>query len=64
MNSDVQTCLACGRDANATPLIALRYQDRAYWICPADLPVLIHDPARLMGRLPDADRLRAADHQD
>ncbi len=64
MDNDAQTCLACGRDANATPLIALRYRDGSYWICPEHLPVLIHDPARLVGRLPDADRLRPADHQD
>jgi len=57
-------CLACGRTADATPLIALTYRAGAYWICPQHLPVLIHDPARLVGQLPGAEGLRPADHHD
>lgn len=57
-------CLACGADNQQTPLISLDYLDRAFWICPQHLPVLIHDPGRLVGMLPGAERLRPADHHD
>jgi hypothetical protein len=63
MNDD-SSCLACGRAADATPLIALSYRGVSYWICPQHLPILIHDPARLAGRLPGAEDMRAADHHD
>lgn len=65
--SDTQSpkrCLACGADNQQTPLISLDYLDRAFWICPQHLPVLIHDPTRLTGMLPGAERLRPADHHD
>jgi hypothetical protein len=57
-------CLACGRDHTATPLIPLEYLGQAYWICPQHLPMLIHDPGSLVGRLPGAERLQPADHHD
>jgi hypothetical protein len=57
-------CLACGRGTNETPLIHLEYQGAALWICPQHLPVLIHNPAELVGRLPGAEKLSPADHHD
>jgi hypothetical protein len=57
-------CLACQRGSQDTPLIRLEYLGTAYWICPQHLPVLIHDPARLIGTLPGAERLEAAEHRD
>lgn len=57
-------CLACERTPDETPLIALAYRNTTHWICPQHLPILIHDPARLVGRLPGAERLRPADHHD
>lgn len=58
------TCLVCDRDPDTTPLITLTYRGASYWICPQHLPILIHDPARLTGRLPGAEGLRPADHHD
>ena len=57
-------CLACQRGSHATPLIRLEYLDRPYWICPQHLPILIHDPSRLIGTLPGAERLAPAEHHD
>ena len=57
-------CLACDRDSQAVPLIRLEYQDKTFWICPQHLPVLIHDPTRLMGRLPGAEQMQPSEHQD
>jgi len=62
--TETASCLACGRGPDAVPLIALSYRGEAHWICPQHLPVLIHDPGRLVGRLPGAEHLRPADHHD
>jgi hypothetical protein len=57
-------CLACKRDTHATPLVQLAYRDSMIWICPQHLPMLIHDPASLVGILPGAENLSPADHHD
>lgn len=57
-------CLACQRSSGETPLIPLEYEDKKIWICPQHLPILIHDPKRLVDVLPGAEQLRPADHHD
>jgi hypothetical protein len=57
-------CLACRKGDDATPLVRLQYRGSDFWICPQHLPVLIHDPAQLIGKLPGAEHLRPADHRD
>ena len=57
-------CLFCSRDEMQVPLVQLRYQGQGLWICPQHLPILIHDPAQLIGRLPGAENLSPADHHD
>jgi len=57
-------CEACGRAADETPLIAFHYRGATHHICSQHLPVLIHDPAKLAGRLPGAETLEAAEHRD
>ena len=57
-------CMACGRGPDVTPVLALEYQGATVWICPQHLPVLIHDPAQLIGKLAGAEHLRPAEHQD
>lgn len=57
-------CLACKRDSQETPLIQLAYRASNVWICPQHLPMLIHDPASLVGLLPGAENLSPADHHD
>lgn len=59
-----KACLFCNRDEHQTPLINLDYQGGKLWICPQHMPVLIHDPAQLIGRLKGAENLRPADHHD
>lgn len=61
---DDKLCLACQRTPQETPLIQLAYRDAVFWICPQHLPVLIHDPARLVGILPGAEQLSPAEHHD
>jgi len=59
-----KSCLACGQDDTRTPLVALEYRGERTWICPRHLPVLIHDPGQLVGKLPGAENLSPADHHD
>lgn len=60
----IGTCLACGRREQETPLLELAYRGGKVWICPQHLPVLIHDPTALVGKLAGAEQLRPADHHD
>jgi hypothetical protein len=64
MSNQAKQCLMCGRDTTETPLLTLEYQGSTFWICPQHLPVLIHDPSQLIGRLPGAENLRPADLHD
>lgn len=58
------TCLMCDRDSDATPLLTLEYRGSTICICPQHLPVLIHDPAQLVGILPGAAQLQPSDVHD
>ena len=64
MATNQQQCLFCDRDEHQVPLISLRYQGSELRICPQHLPLLIHEPARLIGKLPGAEHLKPADHHD
>ena len=57
-------CVACERGSDLTPLLTLEYQNSTIRICAQHLPILIHDPARLIGRLPGAENLSPSEHQD
>lgn len=57
-------CVACDRDSNTVPLLSLDYRGKTVRICPEHLPILIHDPGRLVGRLEGAESLRPADTHD
>jgi len=57
----VGACVECGRGEAEAPLLALAYRGARVWICPQHLPILIHSPAKLAGKLPGADGLRPAD---
>lgn len=59
-----KTCLFCGRGTEVTPLLSLDYRDSQTWICPQHLPILIHDPQQLIGKLEGAEKLEPADHHD
>ncbi len=49
-----KACLACDRDSDQTPLICLEYRGAPLWICPQHMPLLIHQPDKLVGSLPGA----------
>ncbi len=57
-------CIACDRTGKEVPLITLEFQGRKFWICPQHLPMLIHDPRSLTGKLPGAEGMEPAEHRD
>jgi hypothetical protein len=64
VNTASYFCLNCERPETATPLVALRYNGSQAWICSQCLPLLIHQPQRLIGRLEGAENLTPAQHED
>ena len=62
MTVENHTCLVCQHSSEEIPLLALEYQDQRYWICPQHFPILIHQPAKLIGLLPGAEKLQPHDH--
>lgn len=58
------TCLVCNRGSDVTPLLSLEFRGATIRICAQHLPILIHDPAQLIGLLPGAEALRPSEHED
>lgn len=62
--STQQQCVSCDRTQEQIPLIALQFQNKTFHICPQHLPVLIHNPQMLVGKLPGAEGMTPAEHHD
>ncbi|NPA35387.1 MAG: hypothetical protein GXO47_00905 [Chlorobi bacterium] len=59
MADNEKKCLVCGRDEEQIPLVELSFRGVKYYICPQHIPVLIHEPNKLEGMLPDAENMEA-----
>lgn len=46
------TCVYCGQNDQNVPLLEFTFQGEHSWICPQHLPILIHHPEQLAGKLP------------
>jgi len=57
--SEKKACLFCEKTDMEIPLVQLEYQGNKLWICPQHIPVLIHDPTKLVGKLPGAEDMEA-----
>ena len=53
------TCLVCDKTAEEVPLIKLEYKGNELRICPQHIPVLIHQPQELVGKIDNADKFPA-----
>jgi hypothetical protein len=53
-------CLSCNRSENEIPLITLTYSSRPAFICSFCLPLLIHHPEQLIGKLKGAEKIPPA----
>ncbi len=58
--NDQKDCLVCGRGQQEIPVTEWHYQESNFFICAQHIPVLIHDPQKLIGLLPDADKMQGA----
>jgi hypothetical protein len=58
----MNTCLNCNHSEQEIPLVTLQYQGQQVYICSQCFPTLIHSPAKLAGRIKDADKIQPADH--
>ncbi len=63
MSDSKKNCIFCDRDSHQAPLIKFRFQDKKYSICPQHFPYLIHEPAKLVGKLPGAENLIPTDFE-
>lgn len=63
MMKKTPACAHCERTSNEIPLLALYYQDQVSYICPQHLPILIHKPKDLIGKVPGVHNLSAEGHK-
>lgn len=66
MNAEntLKTCLSCNRLENEIPLVTLTYSAKPAYICSHCLPMLIHHPEQLIGRLEGAENIPPAEQSD
>jgi hypothetical protein len=55
-------CLSCDRSESEIPLLQLRLQGEQLSICSQCLPVLIHEPEKLVGRMSGAEDIEPSPH--
>ena len=60
----INYCLNCNASENETPLVNLVFAGKPAFICSSCLPVLIHQPQKLVGKLEGADKISPAKHDD
>lgn len=59
---ELNRCLNCNATENEIPLVNLNYSGRKAFICSRCLPILIHSPQKLIGKLDGADKFPSANH--
>jgi hypothetical protein len=64
MTTDQHQCIVCEKSSQEVPLLSFEYQGKPYWICPQHLPILIHEPSQLAGKLPGAEKLQGHRHDE
>jgi hypothetical protein len=52
-------CLVCDISNQKVPLLKIDFRDQEIYICSQHLPVLIHHPEELVGKLPGAENIQA-----
>lgn len=57
-------CIVCDRPSTEAPLLAFEFNNESYTICLQHLPILIHDPKALAGKLPGAEKISAPKHKE
>jgi hypothetical protein len=60
----IQHCLNCNRSEHEIPLVTLSYSGKPAYICSHCLPMLIHHPEMLIGKIEGAENIPPAEHHD
>jgi hypothetical protein len=63
MENKIPQCAQCNRTSEEVPLLQLKFKQRVSWICPQHLPVLIHKPHNLIGKIPGVENLSPERHE-
>ena len=58
----MNTCLNCEKSEQEVPLITLQYRGEQVFLCSQCFPTLLHTPAKLAGKLADAEKLQPVRH--
>lgn len=61
-NQNPKQCVNCERTIEQVPLILVEHRNGAAYICPQCMPVLIHQPHKLIEKLPGAAELEGHQH--
>lgn len=62
MTDNQPACLFCQHTSDQVPLVHLVSKGQDYYICPEHLPLLIHEPRKLAGKLPGVENLEGHQH--
>lgn len=54
------SCLVCKETSQTVPLLTFEFRGAELKICPQHLPLLIHNPEKLIDILPGAENLEGA----
>ncbi len=52
-------CIVCERNEDQIPLVKFDYKQTYFWICPQHIPVIIHNPEQLEGKVSGAENFEA-----
>lgn len=55
-------CVNCEMTEEQIPLLQMLYKGEQFHLCPQCLPVLIHKPQKLAGKLPGLEKLQPPEH--
>jgi len=59
MGNNKNTCIVCKKNEDEIPLIIMKYKGKELRVCPQHIPVLIHDPQKLVGMVEGAENFTA-----
>lgn len=63
-NKNIRHCLNCNNSENDIPLVSLVYTGNPTYLCSRCLPLLIHHPEKLIGKIDGAENILPAEHDD
>ena len=56
-SNETPRCIQCEKTSNEAPLVRLQYKGKDLWICTQHLPLVIHSPEDLAGKLPGIEKI-------